>query len=280
MSIAIGGLLFPTEDAMAGPPLAVELAGRGFESLWVAEHSHIPIGDAGAMAIDGPDRLAKMYYRAMDPFVYLATAATAEVEIGLGTGICLAMQRDPIQTAKLVASIDQVSGGRFLFGVGAGWHAEEMRNHGTDPERRFKVLRERIEAMQAIWTNDTAEYHGEFVDFGPMQAWPKPFQIPHPPVLVGGTWPGAAQRALRWGDGWFPRSDVPGLVDHIPAYREMARAAGREPSVTVLIADPAHLPDIEAAAPDRIIVGIPPFDGDRMRAALDGYDDLIERTSR
>jgi probable F420-dependent oxidoreductase len=279
MSILVGALLFPTQDTMPGPDLVHELELRGFESLWVAEHSHIPVSTTPVMSSDGVTPLADVYFRPLDPFVYLATAAVADSTVMLGTAVCLVVQRDPIQTAKLVASLDVVSGGRFLFGVGAGWLEEEMRNHGTEPSRRFKLLRERIEAMKAVWTNETAEYRGEFVNFGPMQAWPKPIQRPYPPLLVGGTWPGAAERALRYGNGWLPRSDVPDLVDRIPDFRRRARDAGLDASVTVLIVDPAHIERIEAAQPDRIIVGVPSADGDRLRGALDRYADFVARNT-
>ena len=140
----------------------------------------------------------------------MAAAVTKTLKIG--TGVCLIAQRDPIQTAKLVASIDQVSGGRFVFGVGNGWNQDEMENHGTEFATRHKLARERIEAMKAIWTQDTAEYHGEFVDFGPMQTWPKPVQKPHPPILVGGAFPYSARRAVRYGDGWMPQMTA-GIAD-------------------------------------------------------------------
>ena len=152
----------------------------------------------------------------------------------LGTGVCLVTQRDPIQTAKLVASVDQVSGGRFLFGIGAGWNAEEMADHGTtDFRHRFKLMRERIEAMQAIWTRTEAEYHGELVDFPPMHAWPKPHRKPHPPVIVGGAFPHAARRAIAYGNGWIPHRARPQYGDvsaFMPQFQEMARAAGRDPA--------------------------------------------------
>ena len=161
----------------------------------------------------------------------MAAAATKTLKIG--TGVCLIAQRDPIQTAKLVASIDEVSNGRFVFGVGNGWNQDEMENHGTKFATRHKLARERIEAMKAIWTQDTAEYHGEFVDFGPMQTWPKPVQKPHPPILVGGAFPYSARRAVRYGDGWMPQvtagSPTP-LTELIPRFRQMAAEAGRDPS--------------------------------------------------
>jgi probable F420-dependent oxidoreductase len=168
----------------------------------------------------------------MDPFVTLGMAAAVTKALKLGTGVCLIAQRDPIQTAKSVASLDVVSGGRFVFGIGNGWNQDEMENHGTVFASRHKLARERIEAMKAIWTQDVAEYHGEFVDFGPMQTWPKPVQKPHPPILVGGAFPYSARRAVRYGDGWMPQitsgSPTP-LTELIPRFRQMAAEAGRDP---------------------------------------------------
>src|ERR1700749_3168696 len=149
----------------------------------------------------------------MDPFVVLIAAAAATKKLKVGTGVCLVNQRDPIQTAKLVASIDQVSGGRFLFGVGNGWNEDEMANHGTAFATRHKLARERIEAMKVIWTQSKAEYHGEFVNFDPMMTWPKPVQNPHPPMLVGGAFPYGARRAIRYGDGWVPHAGRPEYED-------------------------------------------------------------------
>ena len=149
----------------------------------------------------------------------------------LATGVCLIAQRDPIQTAKLVASLDQVSGGRFLFGVGGGWNADEMADHGTEFKTRFKLMRERIEAMKEIWTETKPEYHGEMVDFPPMMTWPKPVQKPHPPVIIGGMFPHAARRALRYGDGWIPHSRRPqyeDVTDFLPQFKAMAAEAGRD----------------------------------------------------
>ena len=151
-----------------------------------------------------------MYYDVMDPFVTLTAAACGTTTLKIGTGVCLVNQRDPIQTAKLVASIDQVSGGRFLFGIGIGWNAEEMENHGTEFKTRAKLVRERVEAMKAIWTEDKPEYSGEFVNFEPLMAWPKPVQKPHPPVIVGGAFPHGARRAVRYGEGWIPLAGPPG----------------------------------------------------------------------
>jgi probable F420-dependent oxidoreductase len=184
----------------------------------------------------------------MDPFVALAAAAATTKTLMLGTGVCLVAQRDPIQTAKLVASIDQVSGGRFLFGIGNGWNQDEMENHGTEFVTRHKRARENIEAMQQIWTRDVAEYHGELVDFGPMSAWPKPVQKPHPPIYVGGAFPYSARRAIRYGDGWIPqaaRGMYKEIADMIPEFRKMATEAGRDPaSIAITVWFPRKDPEV------------------------------------
>src|SRR5215467_10321779 len=165
----VGAAMFFTDYSMTPIGLARALEERGFESLWAPEHSHIPVSRRSPFPNGG--ELPKQYYDVMDPFVTLAAAAAATQTLKIGTGVCLVQQRDPIQTAKLVASIDQVSNGRFLFGVGGGWNQDEMENHGTDPKTRFKLMRERIEAMKEIWTKEKAEYHGDMVDFEPMMAW-------------------------------------------------------------------------------------------------------------
>ena len=224
----VGAGMFFTDYSMHPAELARALEERGFESLWAPEHSHIPLSRKATYP--GGGDLPKMYYDVMDPFVTLTAAAAATSTLRLGTGICLVVQRDPIQTAKLVASIDQVSGGRFLFGVGNGWNRDEIENHGTAFETRHKLARERIEAMRAIWTRTKPEYHGEFVEFGPMMTWPKPVQTPHPPIIVGGAFPWGARRAVRYGNGWMPHrvrqhyADVAALV---PQFRAMLAEAGR-----------------------------------------------------
>ena len=198
-----GGAMFFTDYSMTAPELAVALEERGFDSVWAPEHSHIPL--SRKTPFPGGGDLPKQYADAMDPFVVLTAAAgCATKTIKLGTGVLLVQQRDAIQTAKLVASIDQVSQGRFLFGIGGGWNQDEMENHGTVYATRFKRVRESIEAMKEIWTKPQAEYHGEFVNFDPMMAWPKPVQKPHPPIHVGGAFPHGARRAVRYGDGWIP----------------------------------------------------------------------------
>jgi len=185
--------MFFTDYSMSAPELARALEERGFESVWAPEHSHIPL--SRKTPFPGGGDLPKPYYDAMDPFVVLAAAAQATKTIKLGTGVALIQQRDAIQTAKLVASIDLVSQGRFLFGIGGGWNQDEMEDHGTVFATRFKRVRESIEAMKEIWTKERAEYHGEFVTFDPMIARPKPVQKPHPPIHVGGAFPHGARRA-------------------------------------------------------------------------------------
>jgi probable F420-dependent oxidoreductase len=226
-----GASMFFTDYSMTPAALARALEERGFDIVWAPEHSHIPLSRKTAFVMGGD--LPKRYYDVMDPFVTLTAAAMATTTLKIGTGVCLIAQRDPIQTAKLVASIDQVSGGRFVFGIGNGWNQDEMENHGTAFATRHKLARERIEAMKAIWTQSKAEYHGEFVDFGPMMAWPKPVQKPHPPIVVGGAFPYSARRAIRYGDGWMPQvtpSATTPLAELIPRFRQMAAEAGRDPA--------------------------------------------------
>ena len=221
-----GASMFFTDYSMAPGELAQALEARGFESVWAPEHSHIPTSRRSPYP--GGGELPKQYYDCMDPFVTLTMAAAATKTLKIGTGVCLLNQRDTIQTAKLVASIDHVSGGRFLFGIGVGWNAEEMEDHGTDFATRAKLVRERVEAMKLIWTKTKAEYHGELVNFPEMMTWPKPVQKPHPPVIVGGAFPQAARRAVRYGDGWIPLAGRIG--DALPKFQQMLKDAGRDPA--------------------------------------------------
>ena len=225
-----GAAMFFTDYSMRPDELARALEERGFESVWAPEHSHIPLTRRSGYPAGG--ELPKKYYDVMDPFVTLTAAAMATKTLKVATGICLVVQRDPIQTAKLVASIDQIANGRFLFGVGGGWNADEMADHGTDYKTRFSLMRERLEAMKAIWTQSKAEYHGKFVNFDPMMTWPKPVQKPHPQILMGGNFPHGAKRAIAFGDAWMPhaaRPDYPDVVEFLPRFRQMAAEAGREP---------------------------------------------------
>src|SRR2546427_1407037 len=182
-----GAMMFMTDYSISATDLARGLEERGFESLWNPEHSHIPL--SRKTPFPGGGDLPKMYYDAMDPFITLTAAAIATKRLKIGTGVCLVIQRDTIQTAKLVASLDQVSGGRFLFGIGGGWNQDEIEDHGTVFKTRFKKMREQIEAMTEIWTKPEPEYHGEIVDFPKMRTWPKPVQKPDPPIIVGGAFP-------------------------------------------------------------------------------------------
>ena len=269
----VGVAMFCTDYAIAPAKLAVVLEERGFESLWLPEHTHIPLSRQSPFPAGG--ELPKKYYDVMDPFVVLGAAAAVTTRLKLATGICLVPQRDPIQTAKSVATIDQISGGRFLFGVGAGWNAEEMVDHGTDFKSRNKVMRERIEAMRAIWTKSKPEYQGEFVKFGPMMTWPKPVQKPYPPVLVGGGMPFGARRALAYGDGWVPHAKRPTyhLFDKLPEFREMEKKAGRTLPITAFGVehDPARWAAYRDAGIERIILSIESAGSDVILPQLDAW---------
>jgi probable F420-dependent oxidoreductase len=244
--LKFGVSMFFTDYSIGPGDLGRALEQRGFESVWAPEHSHIPL--SRKTPFPGGGDLPKKYYDAMDPFITLTAAAMATKSLRVGTGVCLVQQRDPIQTAKLVASIDNVSNGRFLFGIGNGWNQDEMENHGTEFKSRHKRARENVEAMKEIWTKSKAEYHGEFVNFDPMMAWPKPVQKPHPPVIVGGAFPYSARRAIRYGDGWIPQAARGGykeIADMFPDFRKMCADAGRDPaSIAITVWFPRREPDL------------------------------------
>ncbi|MGH7041485.1 MAG: LLM class F420-dependent oxidoreductase [Acetobacteraceae bacterium] len=277
-----GAAMFFTDYSMAPAALALVLEARGFDSVWAPEHSHIPLSRRSPYPAGG--ELPKRYYGAMDPFVSLAAAAAATARLKLGTGVALVVQRDPIQTAKQVASLDRISGGRFLFGVGAGWNAEEMADHGTtDFKGRHKLMRERIAAMRAIWTATPAEYHGELVNFGPLIAEPKPVQQPHPPVIVGGAFPWGARRALRYGNGWIPHAARPqygDVTDFMPEFHRMAVAAGRAPSdvpVTVFgpQEDAEQLKRWQGLGVARVVVALPAAGTEVVLPILDRWERVM-----
>jgi probable F420-dependent oxidoreductase len=280
----IGASIFFTEYSISPSALATALEERGFDSLWVAEHSHIPVKRRFSLPLGGGE-LPRQYYDVMDPFVTLSAAAAVTRILKLATGICLVIQRDTIQTAKLVASLDQVSGGRFIFGIGGGWNAEEMEDHGTVYASRFKRLREQIAAMKAIWTNDEAEYHGEFVDFPPMRTWPKPVQKPYPPIIVGGAFRYAAPRAIRYGDGLIPQAAEAGSgspEEFMPRFREMAEEAGRDPrSLPVTLGgapeDLGRLQRYRDLGIARVNVRLPAAPAGEILPVLDRWTGLIPR---
>ena len=250
-------------------------------SMWAPEHSHIPL--SRKTPFPGGGELPRPYYDAMDPFVVLAAAGHATKTIKLGTGVALVQQRDTIQTAKLVASLDQVSQGRFLFGIGGGWNQDEMEDHGTVYATRFKRVRESIEAMKEIWTKEAAEYHGEFVNFAPMIARPKPGQRPHPPIHVGGAFPHGARRAIRYGDGWIPtaRGDV---AEVLPKFREMAREAGRDPASIEITSfglgeDLDRVKRLADARVARIVASFPAEKADAVLPIVDRWNAIMRRVN-
>ncbi len=272
-----GAAMFFTDYSIGPAALAKALEERGFESAWAPEHSHIPLTRASSYPQGGD--LPKKYYDVMDPFVTLSAAAAATSKLKVGTGICLVVQRDPIQTAKSVASLDQISGGRFLFGVGAGWNADEMANHGTEFKTRFKLLKERIEAMRVIWSKSKPEYSGEFVKFGPMMTWPKPVQKPGVPVIMGGAFPYGARRAIAYGDGWMPHVKRPQYDDvsvHFPEFRKMVKESGRDPATLPITvwglnsASPAdQVKRMRDEGVDRIVFNVEPELADKALPHLD-----------
>ena len=275
-----GVFIFATDFAVPIAELARAAEQRGFESLFVPEHTHIPASRRTPWP--GGPSLPREYWHTLDPFVSLATAAAVTTRLKVGTGICLIIERDPITTAKEVASLDFVSGGRVLFGIGGGWNAEEMENHGTDFKSRFRLLRERVLAMKEIWTKEEAAFHGEFVNFDPMWSHPKPVQKPHPPVLLGGESGHTLQRVVDFCDGWFPRGRagddtiVQGLAD----LRARAARAGRDMktlSVSVFGAkpDPAVLERYAAAGVTRVLFGLPSAGRDTVLPLLDQYARLV-----
>ncbi|MEB2283243.1 MAG: LLM class F420-dependent oxidoreductase [Polyangiaceae bacterium UTPRO1] len=273
-----GIMMFAADYAIRPDELAVEAEARGFESVFFPEHTHIPASRRSPYP--GGGELPKEYSHTHDLFVTLATAAAATRTIKVGAGICLVVERDPITTAKEVASIDFLSRGRLLFGIGGGWNAEEMENHGTAFATRWKLLRERVLAMKEIWTRDAAEFHGDFVDFDPIWSWPKPVQKPHPPILMGGNTARARQRVVDFCNGWIPIGFDPGqVISGMRDLAERARVAGKRPEdfpVTVFGAppDPEVLKRLAAAGVERVNLWVPPAPREEVLPILDGYATL------
>ncbi len=274
-----GAMMFATDYAIRPDELARELEERGFESMWVPEHTHIPA--SRRTPYPGGGDLPREYWHSYDPFIALTAAAAVTKRIRLGTGICLMIERDPITTAKEVASLDMISNGRFIFGIGGGWNVEEMENHGTNYKKRWKILRERILAMKEIWTKEEAEYHGEFVNFDPIWSHPKPVQKPHPPILMGGYGPTTFDRVVEYCDGWFPIGLMAGNIEEkIAELKQKAESAGRDPktiSVTVALPQPDQnlLDRMESAGVERVIFILPSDQRDKVMPILDRYSKLI-----
>jgi probable F420-dependent oxidoreductase len=252
-----GVALFATDYSIQPAEFARLAEERHFESLFFTEHTHIPVSRETPRP--GGGELPRQYWHSYDPFVALSFAAATTERIKIGTGVCLVTEHDPIVLAKETASLDRLSGGRLLFGVGAGWNREEMRDHGTDPRRRFSVMRERVEAIKAIWTQDEPEYHGEFVDFDPIWCWPKPMQEPHPPVIVGGTGEKVLDRVLAYGDEWMPnRMESPEQLK--ARIDELRERAGRHVRVSYFGAEPdaQAVEHLDWAGVDRCIFYVSP----------------------
>ncbi len=275
----IGAVIFATDYSIALTELAPALEERGFDALFVPEHTHIPTSRRSPWR--GGGELPPEYSHTLDPFVALTAAATATKTLRLGTGICLVTERDPIVTAKAVASLDLVSGGRFEFGIGAGWNAEEMEHHGTRFETRFRVLEDRVKAMQAIWAADEAVYEGAFTAFEPIWSWPKPVQTPHPPVLLGGESVHTMRRIMAFCSGWLPRGALlPDPADGMARLRAAAAEAGRDPatvSATVFGAPPEapYLDACRAAGIDRALLILPSEGRETVLPLCDRYAALI-----
>ncbi len=263
--LKFGVTIFPTDYSMNVVDLGRAVEDHGFESLFFPEHTHIPTSRRSQWPAGG--ELPREYSHTLDPFTALGAVAAVTTRLMLGTGICLVVERDPIVLAKDVATIDFISGGRFLFGIGGGWNYEEMENHGTRPAVRWKILRERMLAMKEIWTKDEAEYHGEYVDFDPIWSWPKPVQQPHPPVIIGGSGPRTFARILEYGDEWMPiggRADGP-IEDKIAELNSLAAERGRGPIPVTIFGvrpDPKVIEHYEKVGVTRCVFWLPPAPAD------------------
>ena len=274
-----GVVMFPTDYAIRPDELARAVESRGFESLWVPEHTHIPASRKSPWPGGGP--LPKEYWHSYDPFVALAMAAAVTTKLRLGTGICLVIERDPITLAKEVASLDHLSGGRVLFGIGGGWNAEEMEDHGTAFKTRWRRLREQILAMKELWTKEEAEFHGEFVNFDASWAWPKPVQRPHPPIVVGASPTELHFRhIIEYADVWMPIQGRWPIEDKWAELQRMAADAGRDPATLQLAVfgakpDRQNLAELEEAGAEWATVFLPPLDRDAALTKLDEFMPLL-----
>ena len=278
-----GIAMFPTDYAIPVDELARELEARSFESVWLPEHTHIPASRKSPWP--GGPNLPREYWHTLDPFVALAAAAVVTKTLKLGTGICLVIERDPILLAKEVASLDHLSQGRVLFGIGGGWNAEEMEHHGTPFGERWRILRERIGALKAIWTQDEAEFHGKYVNFEKLWSYPKPVQKPYPPILMGGAGPHARQRAVDFDGHWIPiggRAYSEPIAESLADFRARAEKAGRDPAtLTVTIfgvaPDEARVAPLRDAGVTRAVFFVPSATRDVVLPLLDQYASLAKK---
>jgi probable F420-dependent oxidoreductase len=266
--------MFPTDKSIGIVELARACEERGFGSLYVPEHTHIPASRETPAPAGEP--LGEEYYRSLDPFVALTAAATVAPSLRVGTGIALVAQRDPIVTAKEVASLDFLTGGRFVFGIGFGWNVEELADHGVAFADRRAVVKERVEAMKAIWTNEQAGYSGEFVDFPPTFSWPKPVQQPHPPILIGGGGgPKLFEAIADYADGWIPIGGA-GVNKNLPLLHEAMEKAGRDPAELTIVPfgvlpDPGKLAYYEESGFEEIVFRVPPAPAEKVLPILDRF---------
>ena len=271
----IGIFYFATEYGHNVVDVARDAEQRGFESLWLPEHTHIPVSRKTPYA--GGAELPKEYAHTLDPFVALAAVATATKHIRLATGISLLIERDTITMAKTLATLDLLSNGRAILGVGGGWNREEAEHHGVEWSQRFQKLEEQITAIKVIWANEEASFHGEHVRFDPIWSWPKPIQRPRPPIVLGGETDHTLRRVIKYCDGWLPRARDPEIIVRgIARLNELAEEAGRDPesiSVNVFAPRPdAELIDrFKGMGVARIVLWLPPEDRDAVSTRLDGY---------
>ena len=273
-----GVSIFPTDKAIQPIELALALEERGFDYLFVPEHTHIPV--SRKTPFPGGGDLPEQYWRAHDPFVALTAAASVTKKLKVGTGICLVIERDPITLSKECASLDYISNGRFILGIGAGWNQEEMENHGADYKNRWKIVREKVLAMKEIWTKDEAEFHGEFVDFDPIWSWPKPKQMGDPPIWMGANSKWVFDRVAEYCDGWMPIGG-PGS-GNIARLNEACEKAGRSPEdITLALcgapSDEDQLKGRMEQGFTEFILGLPQAEADLVLPVLDRYAELIEK---
>ena len=275
-----GIFIFATDKAMPVLELAPDVESRGFDSFWVPEHVHIPVKRETPFPGTPDGSLPDPYFRCQDPFTLLAGVAAVTSTLKIGTGICLVSQHEPIDLAKRVATLDLLSGGRFLFGIGAGWLREEMEPLGTPFEKRWQVTAERVAAMKALWTQEKAEYHGDYVSVPKTYSYPKPAQTPHPPVYIGAGSRWARQRVAEWGDGWLPNSPRPDRIERgIADIRERAAAAGRDPDTiptSVFGGSPDDLDAYEQMGVERVIFTLPSDNASVVMPELDRLTKLVE----